>query len=199
MGRPRGRSGAATVAKILPAARKLFAKQGYDKTTFSQVGKAVGVSHAAIHCYYPTKPDLYIATLADTQRILLPDSSFEIDTSLELREALGLILRTIADQHKKDPDITGFLAATPVEMMRHSELNNAVKDSPNDLYKLLLSLFEGAIANGEVRAKADSDMLFNALLGGSVGVALFSYGLGNADMASALELYIDAINGELFN
>ena len=58
MGRPVGSSREASLERILPAARKLFANTGYAKTTFKEVGKAVGMTHAALYGYFPSKAAL---------------------------------------------------------------------------------------------------------------------------------------------
>jgi TetR/AcrR family transcriptional regulator len=50
-------------AAILDAAERLFADQGYDATSLSQVGKLAGVSRATPGYFFGSKPDLYRAVL----------------------------------------------------------------------------------------------------------------------------------------
>ena len=73
MGRPVGSSKEASLARILPAARKLFAENGYSKTTFKEIGKEVGMTHAALYGYFPSKAALYQATCDHAQGLLLAD------------------------------------------------------------------------------------------------------------------------------
>ena len=117
-GRPVGSSKKASLARILPAARKLFAEFGYTKTTFKEVGKAVGVTHAALYAYYPSKAALYQATCDHTQGLLLSDYAAAIQGKLTLREQLREILLVGAAAHNKDPSITGLLGAIPLEIRR---------------------------------------------------------------------------------
>ena len=48
---------------ILDAAERLFADQGYDVTSLSQVGQAAGVSRGTPGYFFGSKADLYRAVL----------------------------------------------------------------------------------------------------------------------------------------
>ena len=48
---------------ILDAAEQLFANQGYDVTSLSQVGQAAGVSRGTPGYFFGSKADLYRAVL----------------------------------------------------------------------------------------------------------------------------------------
>ncbi|HTC24653.1 MAG TPA: TetR/AcrR family transcriptional regulator [Gemmatimonadales bacterium] len=64
MGTPeRERNATRTREAILDAAERLFARQGYEATSLSQVGKLAGVSRATPGYFYGSKPDLYRAVL----------------------------------------------------------------------------------------------------------------------------------------
>ncbi len=47
--------------EIIAAARKLFAKEGADRTTMRSVADSVGISAAAVYGYFPDKTALYDA------------------------------------------------------------------------------------------------------------------------------------------
>jgi len=51
--------------QILAAAILLFARQGLDATSMSQVAKEAGVSHGTVFLYFPTKDDLFRAALLE--------------------------------------------------------------------------------------------------------------------------------------
>jgi len=59
----RERNATRTREAILDAAERLFAEQGYDATSLSQVGQAAGVSRATPGYFYGSKPELYRAVL----------------------------------------------------------------------------------------------------------------------------------------
>jgi AcrR family transcriptional regulator len=55
---------------ILAAARRLFAEEGYDKTTVRAIARAAGVDPSMIIRYYGSKADLYeVASAVDLQMI----------------------------------------------------------------------------------------------------------------------------------
>jgi AcrR family transcriptional regulator len=200
VGRPRGSNKEDTLARLLPAARQLFAEKGYAQTTFKDVGGAIGISHAALYSYFPAKLDLYVATLADTQALLLPGYLAAIASGDSLRERIVGVLLASADAHDRDSSITGLLAAVPIEIRRHPELNAALNGQNNEVMDALKAIFAEAKKTGEIRSDASLDNLVTAFLGGGVGVALFQYGLQNSgSLREAMDVYVAMIEGLIFS
>lgn len=199
LGRPKGSSKENTLSKILPAARKLFASQGYAQTTFKAVGKELGISHAALYAYFDSKKSLYLATLKDTQALLLPHYIAALEEQSTLQSRLTAILKATATKHDKDNSITGLLAAVPIEVRRHEELYTAlVASSENDLMIALETMVAEAKEKGEIKIDASAADLVSALFGGGVGVALFQYGLKREELTPAMDVYIKLLEGQLF-
>ncbi len=199
VGRPRGSNKEDTIARLLPAARQLFAEKGYAQTTFKDVGRAIGISHAALYSYFPAKLDLYLATLADTQALLLPYYLDAIANSGSLRERIVGVLLASADAHDRDSSITGLLAAVPIEIRRHPELNEALIGQNNEVIEVLKGIFAEAKKTGEIQTAASLDNLVTAFLGGGVGVALFQYGMQNSgSLREAMDVYVSMIEGLIF-
>jgi AcrR family transcriptional regulator len=73
MGTSRPRSGPRTRADILEAARRRFARDGYERTTLRTIAADVGVDAALVSRYFGSKQDLF-ATATEFQ-INLPDLS----------------------------------------------------------------------------------------------------------------------------
>lgn len=198
MGRPKGSSKEDTLPRLLQEARSLFAEQGYAQTTFKDIGKALGMSHAAIYAYFPSKKELYLATIADAQSLLLPFYLDALESKKTLKERIRHILIATANEHDNDSTITGLLAAVPIEIRRHPELYEAIADDNNVLMKALEAIFEEAKASGEIVIDASASDLIAALLGGGVGVALFQYGLREANLSRTMEIFTALIDGKLF-
>lgn len=197
-GRPKGSSREATLAKILPAARHLFAENGYAQTTFKDVGKAVGVSHAALYAYFPSKAKLYLATTEHAQSVLQPLYLDAIDQSDSFKERMAQILLASARAHDEDSSITGLLAAIPIEIRRHPEVAQLLLGQQNSTFELLTSVFEEAQKNGEIRSRASPEDLVIAIMGAGVGIALFQYGLQRGSLVDSIEVFIDLIEARLF-
>ncbi|MFZ5827911.1 MAG: TetR/AcrR family transcriptional regulator [Bacillota bacterium] len=51
--------------QILETAIPLFARQGFDATSVSQIAREAGVSHGTIFLYFPTKEELFTAAVVE--------------------------------------------------------------------------------------------------------------------------------------
>ncbi|HEY9034603.1 MAG TPA: TetR/AcrR family transcriptional regulator [Pseudomonadales bacterium] len=199
MGRPKGSSKEDTLARLMPEARRQFADKGYAQTTFKDIGKALGVSHAALYSYFPAKKELYLATVADAQALLLPYYLEALEAGGSLKSRISHILLATAREHDRDSSITGLLAAVPIEIRRHPELYEALIDENNVLMRALEDIFEQAKRSGEIAVDASAQDLVAALLGGGVGVALFQYGLQRPDLSATMAVFVALIEGRLFS
>lgn len=197
-GRPVGSNREASLARILPAARKLFAELGYTKTTFKEVGKAVGMTHAALYAYFPSKAALYQATCDHTQSLLLTDYIAAIEGKPTLREQLREILLVGAEAHNKDPSITGILGAIPMEIRRHPELAELLLDRQNATLQLLAKAFAAAQQRGEITDKASPEDQVIAIMGAAVGISLLNSGLGKNNVMDSMQVLIDLIEARFF-
>ena len=198
MGRPVGSSKEASLARILPAARRLFAENGYTKTTFKEVGREVGMTHAALYGYFPSKAALYRATCDATQALLLEDYAAAIREKPTLREQLREILMVSAVAHDSDPSITGLLGAIPLEIRRHPEIAELLLDRQNITLQLLAEAFAAAQQRGEITNKASPEDQVVAIMGAAVGVALLQAGLGRQNLMDSMQVFIDLIESRFF-
>ncbi|HEY9035290.1 MAG TPA: TetR/AcrR family transcriptional regulator [Pseudomonadales bacterium] len=196
-GRPPGSSKEDTLARILPVARRHFAEKGFAQATFKEIGAEIGVTHAALYAYFPSKQALYLATFTNTQSLLLPRYLEAIARATTLRERITGILMASAEEHDKDSSVTGFLAAVPIEMRRHPELHDALMSNNNDVLVALEGIFTEAQAKGEIRSDIAAADLVSALFGGGVGVALFQYGL-QAPLTDSMKVFVALIEASLF-
>jgi AcrR family transcriptional regulator len=106
---------------ILDAAEQLFAEQGYDATSLTQVGAAAGVSRGTPGYFFRSKPELYQAVL---------DRSFS-----EVREAVRTgRARALASGESAETILAGavsdyfdFLAARPnfIRLIEREALNGS--------------------------------------------------------------------------
>lgn len=198
MGRPVGSNREATLARIIPAARKLFAAQGYSKTTFKDVGKEVGITHAALYGYFPSKAALFQASCEQAQEMLLAEYALALSEEKTLRGQIRQILRIGAIAHDRDPSITGLLGSIPLEIRRHPELAELLIDQQNATLQLLTGAFSRAQQRGEISDKADPEELVIAVLGAAIGIGLLQFGLQRSKLEVTMEVFIDLLEARLF-
>lgn len=197
VGRPRGSNKEAKLARILLEARRQFAEKGYSQTTFKDVGRAVGMTHAALYSYFSSKLALYVATLAEAQNVLLPEYLRALEECATLRDRFRRILMVSAAAADRDATVTGFLAAVPIEIRRHPELLQELlkRDSDSGIYRALINMFEEAKAQGEINPGLDTESLITAFFGAALGVSLFHYGTHSATrLTDAMEIFARLID-----
>jgi AcrR family transcriptional regulator len=198
LGRPKGRTSEETLAQVMLAARHLFADKGYTQTTFKDVGKAIGISHAAIYTYFPSKKALYLATIAQTQEVLIPYFIDAFTKGSSLKERIRYALMAVAREHDKDSSITAFLVNVPIEIRRHQDLHEALTAGDNPIMQALEEMFEQAKVSGEIILDVPASNIIGAILGGGIGVSLLQYGLHKPDLSSTMEVFISLIEARFF-
>jgi TetR/AcrR family fatty acid metabolism transcriptional regulator len=139
-----------TKNRIIESAKKLFAEQGYQKTTVVDISKQAGLSEAALYEYFQGKEDLLLAIpdlwvsdlLADVQGQL-----FGIKGAVnKLRKYLWWNLRRI-EQAPLDAKIVYLFLKTNANFM-----NTPVYANVRNLYAHILNIFEEGQKTGEMKA-----------------------------------------------
>ena len=93
-----------TREKLLDAAERLFAEQGFDSTSLRQITSAAGANLAAVNYHFGSKDDLIVEVL--DRRIKPMNAS--ASTSLERLEAGGRRSPALGGEHRR-----GFHRALP--------------------------------------------------------------------------------------
>lgn len=198
VGRPKGQNRDAMLATILTIARRHFAEKGYAQTTYIGIAQDAGISHTAIYSYYESKADLYLATLIATQEQFLPDFIQAMEETETLRERFHRLMMISAKAHAQDDSITGFLSGVPIEMRRHPELNTALSQQNDAVFAMMATMFDEAKKSGELATNASTINLVSAFFGGTIGVALFEYGVQVTSLTEAMSVFIDMIEGNIY-
>ena len=135
--------------RIIESAKKLFAEQGYQKTTIMDISKQVGLSEAALYEYFQGKedllltiPDLWVSELLTD----LEEQLFGIKGALnKLRKYLWWNMRRI-EQAPLDAKVVYLVLKTNANFM-----NTEVYSNVKTLYSYVLDIFEEGRATGEMK------------------------------------------------
>ncbi|MBW2616222.1 MAG: TetR/AcrR family transcriptional regulator [Deltaproteobacteria bacterium] len=138
-----------TKNRIIESAKKLFAEQGYQKTTVMEISKQAGLSEAALYEYFQGKedllltiPDLWVSELIKD----LKEQLFGIKGSFnKLRKFLWWYLRRI-EEAPLDAKIVYLFLKTNANFM-DTEVYSNVKI----LYSYLIDIFEEGRTSGEMK------------------------------------------------
>ncbi len=146
-------SKAHTRVRIINSAKKLFAEQGFQKTTIVDISKQAGLSEAALYEYFQGKedllltiPDLWVSELLKD----LDEQLFGIEGAVnKLRKYLWWYLRRI-EQAPLDAKIVYLYLKTNANF-----LNTEVYANVKKFYSHLIDIFEEGQKTGEMRPGLD--------------------------------------------
>ena len=203
VGRPPGKACDGEVGMILAVSRRHFAERGYESTTFKDIGLEAGMTRTALYSYFDTKAALYLATLEDIHSEFMPEFLQTMAECKTLKERFKRIVMSSCAAHARDSNITGFLSALPLEMRRHPELVEVLRERNNIAYRAMAAIFEEARANGEIKSKASTVNLVAAFFGGAVGVGLLHYGAQAysaqpPSLTKAMSVFVTMSEGNIF-
>ena len=138
-----------TQTRIIRAAIKLFAEQGYEKATIAEISKIAGLSDAGIYEYFQGKEDLLL-TIPDvwvTNAIQeLEEQLFGIFGSFnKLRKFLWWYLRYIEREPMTAKVVFLFLKTNS------NFMNTNVYSNVKAFYSSLLKIFEEGRDSGEMK------------------------------------------------
>jgi TetR/AcrR family fatty acid metabolism transcriptional regulator len=143
-----------TKNRIIDSAKKLFAEQGYQKTTVVDISKQAGLSEAALYEYFQGKedllltiPDLWVSDLlTDVQEQLFGIKG----ATNKLRKYLWWNMRRI-EQAPLDAKIVYLFLKTNANFM-----NTPVYANVRKLYAHLVDIFEEGKKTGEMKSDLNS-------------------------------------------
>lgn len=167
-------------AKILDAARELFAELGYEAVTMRKIAERIEYSPTAIYLHFKDKRAV-IQELCDHDFLVLArklQRIARIEDPLEKLRAAGVAYVDFALEYPNHYRLM-FMQSHPVE-----EAESAIrKGNPEeDAYAFLHGTVAEAIAAGRFRPEAaDADLLAQSLWAAVHGVASLHIALGGDD------------------
>jgi len=149
--------------RIIESAKRLFAEQGYQKTTIVDISRQAGLSEAALYEYFQGKedllltiPDLWVSELIED----LEEQLFGIEGAFnKLRKYLWWFMRRI-EQAPLDAKIVFLFLKTNANFMK-TEVYSNVKI----LYSYLLNIFEEGSKSGEMKKDLNPYFARNLFIG----------------------------------
>lgn len=199
MGRPPATTSDETRARILVAARRCFAEQGYDKTTNKDIALEADITTGAIYHYFRSKEELFHAVTDEVQKEFLNAFHRAIESSDNFLDRLRALSEAAMLLNEEDPSISGFIAIMPIEMRRHPEFEADVAKRTAATISFFESLVEFAQTRGEIAADADARAVANLMLATTMGLALFAtLDRERSTYKDAADAYIRLAEGTLF-
>ncbi len=148
--------------RILEDAAHLFARDGYDGTSLSELAASVGVTKAAIYHYFPNKQEIYEAIIVRTLQGLRRHVSQATAEASDPKEALACFMTAHADFFEDHYD--GFLTM----LVGYGGMENVVMIAEaqklrDEHEQALRQIIADGVAKGAFRA-VDIDVTSRAVL-----------------------------------
>jgi AcrR family transcriptional regulator len=145
-------------------ARARFASRGFDATTLSAVATDAGISLTALYYYVENKSVLYVqvvrATMASTGDAILAEFK-AAEPGAAFHDRRAKLVGAIATGTER-AETNGFLAAAPMEMLRHPELAHLLRERDEIREPVLEAVFEPLATASQLSGFADSGEVFDA-------------------------------------
>lgn len=173
--------------RILDAAVRIFAEQGFWNAKVSQIADAAGVADGTIYLYFKSKDDLLISLFEDRMEAVLSTLKSALESATTATERLKAVVRL----HLELVEANRAMAEVITVELRQSA--KFIKEYANPKFAEFLRLIARAIADGqaagELRADLDPPLVARALFGALDEIALswLVRGHGKVDLHRAAE------------
>ena len=102
---PESKNRSSKYHRILEAAVKVFARQGFRQSTISQVAREAGVADGTIYLYFKNKDDILVQFFEYKARQVFGCFRQEVDRAANSVEKLRNLVRVHLAEFQRDPDM----------------------------------------------------------------------------------------------
>ena len=149
--------------RILEAAVRVFAAQGYDASRVGDVAKEAGVAYGLVYHYYESKEAVLEAVFREAWGRLLAAVALAEETGTNAAEQLELVVKIVLRAWRDDPDLVRLLVR---EVTRNPHIQDEL-DEIGQAFASLERMVRRGQADGTFRAELDPKlaawMLYGAL------------------------------------
>ncbi len=183
-------------AEILAAAREVFLEKGFDRSFVSEIAAKVGVVEGLVYTYYPSKRDLLNAVLRGMYEPLIADLEDKFSRLHGVRSRMRFLIWRHLRVYVEEPNLSRLVLH---EVRTGPEYFQSVLHDLHVRYTaFLLRTVQDAIADGELRADTDVELLRSMVYGGiehRMWGTLF--GRGTVDVESTADRFTAMVLGPL--
>ncbi|MGH9026037.1 MAG: TetR/AcrR family transcriptional regulator [Acidimicrobiia bacterium] len=172
LGRPPSTSSEQTKREILRAARKCFARYGYEKTTNKLIASEANLTAGSLYHYFDSKSELFAAVTSEV--LVLFEEGFQgaITNDLPLVDNLIELFDVAISLYESDRSLSDFIAILPIEANRAGGLDEVTRMLLSSSLQHLVSLVTEAQKSGEISPDVDRTAVVRALAAAFAGLAL---------------------------
>ncbi len=156
--------------RIIKAAARVFARNGYTGTLMAQVAQAAGIGKGTIYEYFRSKELLFFAVFENL--IITSGSQMQAAAAADAADSIALRLQRLADglirmwlpRLDLYSLVMEFWSATATLPGRR-RFKRAFQRAYDDFRKVVADLIQSGYDSGEFKASADPQQVASALIG----------------------------------
>jgi len=189
--------------RILEAAVKVFAEQGFYQSTISQIAREAGVADGTIYLYFKNKDDILVQFFKYKTKLVFDRFREEVDKADNCFDKLRNLVRRHLEEFQNDRNMAVLYQA---ETHQNSRL---VEDQIKEMSKLYLDIVSEIVEQGQEEGRIRKDVYVSLvkrfILGGVDEVInTWLHSGGKYDLVSMadplVDLFIRGIgNAEIMN
>ena len=139
--------------RIIEAATKVFAKNGFYQSKIAQIAKEAGVADGTIYIYFENKDDILISLFEEQMKAVLDNMALQITKIDDPAERLEIFASTHLDLIEKNKDMAEIIQ---VELRQSGKF---MKEYKNERFMEYLDIIGDIISEGQKRGLFRKDVI----------------------------------------
>ena len=177
--------------RILEAAIKVFAQQGFFHSTISQVAKEAGVADGTIYLYFKNKDDIFRKLFTYKTEQIISRFRKEVEKAGNAKDKLRTLIQCHLEEFQKDPNIA-VLYQAETRQSRHKHIEDIIIDLTKTYLSLVGEIIERGQAEGSMRKDLYMGLAKRFILGAADEVInTWIYAGGKYDLTSMADPLVD--------
>ena len=176
--------------RILEAAVKVFAEQGFFQSTISMIAKEAGVADGTIYLYFKNKEDIIVQIFSYKAKLVFDRFREEVDKADNAVDKLRNLVRRHLEEFQRDRDMA---------VVYYSETHQKIRPADNqikEMSKMYMDIISEIVEQGQEEGTMRRDLylwLVKRFILGSVDEVIntWLHSAGKYDLVSMAEPLVD--------
>ncbi len=164
-GRPEGRSGEESRARLIANASQLFARHGFESVKLSDVAEASGMTAAAVYNHFGSKDALFIAAVVEVYDHIAAIFDKAADIDGHWHERLNAILVAAAGIYRSDGFFHGIGNAAQTQLLRAPDSYHPLLEARLGVIRIFQRILRDAVMAGELPDEMNVNVAGELLMG----------------------------------
>jgi AcrR family transcriptional regulator len=187
-----------TRARLLGAAEKIFARDGFETAKLEEIAADAGYTRGALYANFSSKEDLFIALLADQVEKRMAGVAMAAETATERKPNLFAAMRENYVESLKDPTWNVLFLEFKFFILRHPELKEKVLEIQNKAFAITANALDALYSQAGIKLPVSTLAAATALgaIANTLGIDLLvGKAITEEEVDTILGLFFDALIG----